>query len=126
MGNRSFTRLDVWKKADEVTNRIYDITENFPKHRLFSLTSQMQRSAYSIPANIAEGFGRMYPKDKARIYSIAFSSGEELKYFLHLSKRCGFRKEDLSLDQLLEDVGRMLRNLTNATLRNAGVYFGWE
>ena len=83
MPAKSFMQLDVWKKADEVTNLIYDITEGFPKHQLFSMTSQMQRSAYSVPANIAEGFGRMYPKDKARIYNIAFASTEELKYFLH-------------------------------------------
>ena len=126
MATRSFTQLDVWKKADDVTNRIYDITERFPQHQLYSMTSQMQRSAYSVPANIAEGFGRMYPKDKARIYNIAFSSAEELKYFLHLSKRRGYRQDDPSLDRLVEDVRRMLRNLTNATLRNAGIRFDWE
>jgi four helix bundle protein len=90
------------------------------------MTSQLQRSAYSVPANIAEGFGRMYPKDKARIYNIAFSSTEELKYFLHLSKRRGYRRDDPSLDTLVEDVRKMLRNLTSATLRNAGVRFDWE
>ena len=126
MPTRSFTQLDVWKKADEVTNRIYDITERFPRHQLFSMTSQMQRSAYSVPANIAEGFGRMYPKDKARIYNIAFSSMEELKYFLHLSKRRNYRPDDPSLDRLVEDVSRMLRNLTTATLRNAGIRLDWE
>ena len=126
MPAKSFMDLDVWKKADEVTNLIYDITEHFPKHQLFSMTSQMQRSAYSVPANIAEGFGRMYPKDKARIYNIAFASTEELKYFLHLSKRRKYRKDDPLLDRLVEDVSRMLRNLTNATLRNAGIIHDWE
>src|SRR4026209_1256368 len=126
MAVRSFMELDVWKKADDVTNRIYDITEKFPQHQLYSMTSQMQRAAYSVPANIAEGFGWMYPKDKARIYNIAFSSTEELKYFLHLSKRRGYRKDDPSLDLLVEDVSRMLRNLTNAALRGAGIRLAWE
>jgi four helix bundle protein len=126
MATRSFTELDVWKKADEGTNRIYDITELFPRHQLFSLTSQMQRAAYSVPSNIAEGYGRMYPKDKARLYNIAFSSTEELKYFLILSKRRGYRKDDPSLDQLVEDVRRSLRNLTASTLRNGGIRFDWE
>ena len=125
MSAKSFMDLDFWKKEDEVTNGIYDITEHFPRHQLFSMTSQMQRPAYSVPANIAEGFGRMYPKDKARICNIAFASTEELKYFLHLSKRRNYRQDEPSLDRLVEDVGRMLRNLTNATLRNAGMRFDW-
>jgi len=126
MATYSFTQLDVWKKADEVTNMIYDITEHFHRHQLFSLTSQMQRAAYSVPSNIAEGYGRMYLKDKARIYNIAFSSLEELKYFLILSKRRGYRKDDPSLDQLVEDVSRMLRNLTSSTLKRAGIRLEWD
>jgi four helix bundle protein len=116
MATRSFTQLDVWKKAHQVTLEIYRITECFPRHQLFGLTSQMQRAAVSVPANIAEGYGRLAPKDKARFYNIAFSSAEELKYFLILSKDMKYRLDDAALDETLEDVSRMLRRLTESTL----------
>jgi len=119
MATTSFTQLDVWKKAHQVTMKVYDLTEHFPRHQLFTMVSQMQRAAYSIPANITEGFGRRRPNDKARYYNIAFSSAEELKYFLILSKDRGYRKDDPALDCLVEDVSGMLRKLEESTLARA-------
>jgi four helix bundle protein len=119
MPTTSFTQRDVWKKAHEVTLKVYDLTELFPRHQLFGLTSQMQRAAYSIPSNMAEGYGRRHPRDKARSYTIAFSSAEELKYFMILSKDRKYRADDPALDQTLEGVSRMLRRLTEVTLRGS-------
>src|SRR6185295_13483982 len=116
MSTYSFTQLDVWKKAHSVALEIYTITERFPRNQLFSLTSQMQRAAVSVPANIAEGYGRMYPKDKARLYNIAFSSMEELKALLLIARDRRFCAPDPRLDEAILDVSRMLRRLTESTL----------
>jgi four helix bundle protein len=53
---KAFRKLIVWQRAHELTLMIYRASENFPKHEMFGLTSQMRRSAVSVEANIAEGY----------------------------------------------------------------------
>ncbi len=60
----------------------YRLTESFPKHELFGLTSQLRRAAVSIPANFAEGFRKTSSPDKLRFYNIAQGSLEECRYSL--------------------------------------------
>jgi four helix bundle protein len=50
---KSFKDVEVWKKSHQFVLKIYRLTESFPKHELFGLTSQLRRAAVSIPANIA-------------------------------------------------------------------------
>ena len=50
--------LDVWKRGIELVEAVYLLTKSFPPEERFGLTSQLQRSAVSIPANITEGWGR--------------------------------------------------------------------
>ncbi|MEO1857384.1 MAG: four helix bundle protein [Rubritalea sp.] len=65
--------------------RYYTITQTFPKHELFSLTSQLRRAAISVPSNIVEGFGRWTDKEKIRFYNIAQASLKETHYQLRLA-----------------------------------------
>jgi four helix bundle protein len=65
---------------------VYRETAGFPKEERFGLVSQLRRAASSVPANIAEGFGRRSTKDLLRFLEIANGSLEETKYFLRLSK----------------------------------------
>ena len=58
-----FERLTVWQEAMELVQSIYTVTRQFPKEEQFGLTSQLQRAAVSIPANIAEGKGRYHLKE---------------------------------------------------------------
>jgi four helix bundle protein len=116
MPTTSFMQLDVWRKAYEVNLAIYRMTERFPRHQLFGLTAQMQRAAVSIPANIAEGYGRRAPKDKARFYNIAAASSEELRYYLILSKDLGYQPGDDAVWLKLDQVCGMLRRLWEKTL----------
>ena len=58
MGVKSYRDLVVWQKSMELITTVYAITKEFPKEKLYSLTSQIRRSAVSIPSNIAEGYGR--------------------------------------------------------------------
>jgi len=58
----SYKDLIVWQKGIELVNEIYILTKRFPKEEMFGLTNQMRRAAVSIPANIAEGWGRKSTK----------------------------------------------------------------
>jgi len=54
----SYKELIVWQKSIELVVAVYDLTAQFPKEEIYGLTSQMRRSAVSIPSNIAEGRSR--------------------------------------------------------------------
>lgn len=70
----SFRDLIVWQKSMVLVKRVYEISAEFPKHELFGLTSQIRRSAVSIPSNIAEGNGRGTTSDYVRFLHIARGS----------------------------------------------------
>jgi four helix bundle protein len=84
---KDFRTLTVWEKSHKLTLRLYSVTKTFPKEELFGLTSQIQRAAASIPANIAEGCGKGSDADFGRFLQISF--GSELEYHLILSKDLG-------------------------------------
>uniref|UniRef100_F4CDK8 S23 ribosomal protein n=1 Tax=Sphingobacterium sp. (strain 21) TaxID=743722 RepID=F4CDK8_SPHS2 len=83
---RDFTTLDFWLRSHKLTLKIYHLTHRFPKEELFGLTSQMRRSALSIPSNIAEGCGRNSNNELKRFLTIASGSVSELQYQLILCK----------------------------------------
>jgi four helix bundle protein len=83
---RDFRQLKVWEKAHTLTLRIYQVTKDFPKEEIYSLTSQIRRSCSSIPTNIAEGCGRGTNKEYAQFLQIAFGSSYELDYQILLAK----------------------------------------
>ncbi len=83
---RAFRGLEVWRKAHELTLDSYRITTAFPREEQYGLTSQIRRSASSIPANIAEGCGRSDGRDFARFLQIAMGSASELEYHLLLAR----------------------------------------
>jgi four helix bundle protein len=61
-----FTDLTVWQKAHEVTLLVYRATEGFPDRERFGIVAQIRRSAASVPANIAEGYGRRTTQSASR------------------------------------------------------------
>ncbi|MBI1750371.1 MAG: four helix bundle protein [Acidobacteria bacterium] len=83
---KDFRDLKVWEKCHRLTLALYRATRTFPKEELFGLTSQIRRSAASIPANIAEGCGRDGDADFARFLQIAMGSASELEYHLLLAR----------------------------------------
>lgn len=74
----SFKELIVWNKSMELALEVYDITKRLPKEEMYSLSSQLKRSAVSIPSNIAEGHKRG-TKDFVRFLIIAYGSSAELE-----------------------------------------------
>lgn len=83
---RGFRGLKVWEKGHQLTLRVYEATASFPKQEMYGLTSQIRRSAASIPANIAEGCGRNSDADLGRFLQIAMGSASELEYHLLLAR----------------------------------------
>ena len=71
--------LKVWQKSMELVLRVYKITRDLPNSEKYGLISQMQRSAVSVPSNIAEGAGRSSPKEYVRFLDIAKGSLSELE-----------------------------------------------
>jgi len=84
----------VWEKSHLLTLEIYRATENFPREELYGLTGQIRRASASIPANIAEGFGKDGDADFARFLQIARGSASELEYHLLLVKDLGFLEQN--------------------------------
>ncbi len=116
---KSFTDLEVWKRAHSVVLEVYKLTNPFPRSEQFGVVSQIRRAAYSIPANIAEGFGRHSTKELLQFLAISNGSLEELRYFLILSRDLRYLSP-LDLDRLERDlkaVAQMLEALRQSLLR---------
>ncbi|RZJ77729.1 MAG: four helix bundle protein [Flavobacterium sp.] len=79
-------KLDVWKKAHQLTLAVYELTKSFPPNEQFALTSQLRRSASSVPANIIEGQSRQYKKEFIQFLYISRGSLSETEYHLYLAK----------------------------------------
>lgn len=116
MEESNFTHLIVWQKAHAVRLAVFAATEKFPAAQLYRLTAQMQTAALSVPGNIAEGYGRRHPKDKAKFYIIAKGSADELMDYLIFSKDVGYWPGNEVVRKTLEEVCRMLSRLTDTTL----------
>ena len=117
---RSFRNLKIWEKGMDLSIDCYRLTKRFPKDEQYGLTSQIRRAAVSVPANIAEGFGRESTGDFIRFLRIAQGSLKELETLLELTSRI----EDLptpesarSLDSCIE-IGKMTRSLIRKLERN--------
>lgn len=103
---KRFEELIVWQKAHALVLAVYRLSQSFPRTEVYGLTSQLRRAAVSVPANIAEGFGKRGRPDKARFFNIAQGSLEELRYYLILARDLGYSDNDLSA--AIAEVGRLL------------------
>jgi four helix bundle protein len=91
---RDYRDLIVWKEAMEIARMVYLLTREFPREEAFGLTSQMRRSASSIPANIAEGFGRAQRRTFIQFLRIAQGSLKELETHAILANQVGLLPTD--------------------------------
>ena len=113
MAIRSHKDLDVWELSMRLAEDCYSVTKLFPREEAFGQTAQIRRAAVSIPANIAEGYGRESTGSFIQFLRIAQGSQKELETHILLSHRVGLLREDAASELLpkIESVGRMLRNL---------------
>lgn len=113
---RSYRDLDVWRVGIDLAELCYRISASFPADERFGLSSQLRRSACSIPANIAEGSGRESRQDYIRFLRIAQGSTKELETHAIIAQRVGLLDPDKAEAVLIEAdrIGRMLRGLIRA------------
>lgn len=109
---KNFKKLYVWSKAMEFATVVYKLTYSFPPDERFGMSSQIKRSAVSIPSNISEGCGRRTAADQARFIDIALGSSFELETQILLSKNLGFITEE-EADKALNEVIFIQVALTN-------------
>ena len=110
--NNTFRKLLIWQKSMILVTDIYKEVITFPADELYALTSQIKRSATSIPSNIAEGYGRDDIKDYLRFLNIALSSLFELQTQIEIAYNLKFLKEE-NFNKLYENTREIERMLTS-------------
>jgi four helix bundle protein len=110
---KSFKDLRIWQKGIEIVSDVYILTKEFPKEELFSLTSQLRRSAISIPSNIAEGFKRFHNKEYKQFLFITLGSCAELETQIIIAKELKYinENEEAKLVEKLDHICRMTSSL---------------
>ncbi len=117
---RNHKELEVWKRGIDIVDRVYDVTARFPKEQRYTLSSQLQRAALSIPSNIAEGFARQYTKEYRQFCYIALGSCAEVETQLIVARRRNYLndQEFTELERLIDVESRMLNRLIQALARD--------
>ncbi len=116
-GPRSYRDLRVWAAAVDLAVDCYGATKAFPAGEAYGMTSQIRRSATSIAANIAEGYGRDGPGSFQQFLRIAQGSLKELETHLIIAGRVELLAEPDSTRLLsqCDDIGKMLGGLLRKT-----------
>lgn len=113
---QTYRDLVVWQKAMELVTEVYRSTAAFPKDEIYGLTSQLRRAAVSIPANIAEGQGRLTQGEFCQFLGYARGSLLELETLIIVASNLNYL-ETKQVAQLLSrtaEVGKMLNGLLNS------------
>ncbi|MFH1664630.1 MAG: four helix bundle protein [Candidatus Omnitrophota bacterium] len=104
----NFKDLRIWQESIVLVEGVYAASKGFPKEELYGITSQMRRSAVSIPSNIAEGFMRKHPKEFKQFLFIALGSAAELETQLTISANLGYLDKS-KMGQLAENIDKINR-----------------
>ena len=114
-----FEKSRVWKSARQLTEDVYGLTRSFPRAEIYGLTSQVNRAAVSIVANLAEASAGTSRKDQAHFSQIAYGSLMELACLLTIAVDLGFLSldDESMLRQEIESISRQLKALRKAQLR---------
>jgi four helix bundle protein len=113
---KSYRDLIVWVKAIALVTEVYQISRTFPKHEMFGLQSQLQRTAVSIPSNIAEGWGRLSKGEFRLFLGHARGSLAELETQIIIAQNLNYLKnEDADkLQKMTEEVHRLINGLISS------------
>lgn len=110
---QSYKDLMVWQMGMNLVVGVYQLTKLFPRDEQFALTSQVRRAAVSVPANIAEGHGRLRRGDFLHHLSIARGSLSEVETHLEIAVRLGYLQQEQTqgASDTIQHVGRLLNGL---------------
>ena len=113
MAVRSYTELIAWQKGMDLVEEVYRLSDGFPKDERFGLTTQLRRSAISVPSNVAEGQGRWGTGEFVHFLGIAHGSLCELETQVHIAVRLRFVTSDAARPafQLATEVGKLIQGL---------------
>lgn len=111
----NFKKLDIWVKSMNLVTEIYPITNAFPTNERFGLTSQMQRSAISIPSNIAEGSAKSSNKDFSRFLEMSIGSSFELETQIILATNLKYLDSENSttIQNKISEIQKMIIGFKN-------------
>ena len=112
----NYKNLKVWQKSVDLAVKVYEQTQNFPKEEMYGLTSQVRRSAISIPSNIAEGAGRNSSKEFNNFLGYSHGSSYELETQLIIANRAGLLKSE-PFESLQNDINEIQK--MNYALKNS-------
>jgi four helix bundle protein len=112
---KNFQDLRIWQKGIEVVKDLYLLTKKFPKEELYGLTSQMRRSAVSIPSNVAEGFRRYHNKEYKQFLYITLGSCAELETQIIIANELDYINETVKTEiiEKIKYICRMTVKLIN-------------
>jgi four helix bundle protein len=115
-GMLAHEKLRVWAVGHELTLCVYRVTERWPKHELYGLTSQLRRAAAAVPTNLAEGSAKRGTREYRRYVDISLGSISEVAYLLQLTRDLGLLdpSDYETLDQLRRQTGAMAWRLARA------------
>src|SRR5664279_26000 len=110
---RSYRELVVWQKAVALVTDVYSITKGFPRDEIYGLTSQLRRSAVSIPSNIAEGQGRTTKGEFIQFLCHARGSLFELETQIIIAKELSYIAPEIHgrVTEQITEVARILNGL---------------
>lgn len=114
MNEFNFENLRIYQKALDFIDKAHDALTTFPKHEIYSLSSQFSRAANSIVLNIAEGHGDSDAQFN-RFLKIAEGSVRECVGCTTLAYRRGYIKDEVNLElrKLLVELAKMIKSLRN-------------
>lgn len=108
-----YRKLIAYQKAKEVVKRTYKLLKKFPADERYAMCDQLRRASVSITSNIAEGVNRYSVKDKSHFIEMSYGSLMEVSSQFEIAEELGYISNDerLSMDQLIEEVARLLSGL---------------
>jgi len=115
--------LVAWQRADDLCIKLHKLSlQSFPAFERFELGTQLRKAAYSVAANIAEGYGRRHVRERLQFLNIAQASLAEVGYCVHVASRLGYipaaTLKDLEKDQ--NGVGAPLAGLIRSVSSGEG------
>ena len=108
-----YRKLVAYQKAKEVVKHTYKLLKKFPAEERYAMSDQLRRASVSITSNIAEGINRYSVKDKSHFIEMSYGSLMEVSSQFEIAEELGYitAEERLSMDQLIEEVARLLSGL---------------
>jgi four helix bundle protein len=107
----------AWQQAIQLVKTVYELSSSFPAHELYGLTNQARRAAVSVPANIAEGVGRLGNKERIHFLTIARGSLNELETYAVIARELGYVRDTKKLEEEIESVLALVGGLINSERR---------